>query len=136
MLNAALTYTDNGAGSPQAVGLSGVGLTAATPSPAQVDFGPVQVSSKSPAATVTLTNNSNSAITVNRVSVGGPNKGEFTITSETCQNQTLAPGGTCHVLIVFRPEAAGSRTATLTFTDSATNSPQTVPLLGTGVTSR
>jgi hypothetical protein len=37
------------------------------------------------------------------------------------------------VSITFTPMALGKRTGTLTFTDNAVNSPQTVPLAGTGV---
>jgi hypothetical protein len=46
---------------------------------------------------------------------------------------TLAPYATCAVEITFNPTAAGSRTGTLTVTDNAPLSPQTVTLLGTGI---
>jgi hypothetical protein len=35
--------------------------------------------------------------------------------------------------VVFNPQATGSRSASLTLSDNASNSPQTVSLTGTGV---
>ena len=46
----------------------------------------------------------------------------------------LAVGGTCTVSVTFTPTAVGSRPGTLTITDNASNSPQTVNLTGTGTT--
>jgi len=46
---------------------------------------------------------------------------------------TLGPGGTCTVNVVFTPTATGPITGTLTFTDGAPGSPQTVSLSGTGI---
>lgn len=131
--NASLLYSDNAAGSPQAVGLSGVGLQGAIASPQQVDFGSVVINSKSGPVTVTLTNESTSPVTVSRETLDGASKGDYTVTSETCQNQTLQPAASCQVVLVFRPQALGTRSATLTFTDTASNSPQVVPLTGLGV---
>jgi archaellum component FlaF (FlaF/FlaG flagellin family) len=129
-----LTISDNATGAPQAVALSAVGLGGlASLSTTSVDFGSVRVNSKSAPGTITLTNTGNIAVKVSKATLSGPNKGEYTITSETCQNQTVEPGASCQVVIIFRPESAGARPAILTLTDSALNSPQTVSLSGTGV---
>ena len=40
--------------------------------------------------------------------------------------------GTCTINVTFAPTAVGARTGTLTFTDNARGSPQTIPLTGTG----
>ena len=45
---------------------------------------------------------------------------------------TLAAGATCTVRVTFTPTQKGARTGNLTFTDNAPNSPQQVPLSGTG----
>ncbi len=63
--------------------------------------------------------------------VSGTNAGDFAIASNTC-GASLAGSASCTVSITFKPTATGSRTATLTFTDAAGNSPQTVALSGTG----
>jgi titin len=44
----------------------------------------------------------------------------------------VAAGGNCTIGVTFTPSAAGQRVATLSFTDNASGSPQTVSLTGTG----
>jgi hypothetical protein len=133
-LSASVTFNDDAVGSPQVLSLSGVGLGAVgSVSPSSLDFGSVIVAAKSAPQTVTLTNSGNRGFTISREIIGGPYKGDYSMTSENCRNQTLAPGTSCQVTIVFRPEALGSRPATLTFTDDALNAPQSVPLLGSGM---
>lgn len=132
--NASLLFNDDGNGSPQAVSLSGLGLApAASPFPQQLDFGNVVVRSRSASATVTLKSTGNVILNVSRVALSGPNKGDYTITSESCQGKSLVPGVACQVVIEFRPEALGTRLATLTFTDNGSDSPQSVSLRGVGI---
>jgi hypothetical protein len=134
MLAAFLLFNDDASGSPQAVSLSGVGLApGASLSTSKIDFGSVVVNTKSATATVTLTSAGNLTLNIGQVTLSGLNKGDYTITSENCQFQSLAPGSTCQVTIGFRPEAVGARIADLTLTDNALNSPQSVSLTGTGV---
>ncbi|HUO05684.1 MAG TPA: choice-of-anchor D domain-containing protein [Candidatus Binataceae bacterium] len=45
---------------------------------------------------------------------------------------TLAPGGSCTISVTYRPSAPTTQAGTLTITDNANGSPQTVPLSGTG----
>ncbi|MEA2346467.1 MAG: hypothetical protein QOG62_254 [Thermoleophilaceae bacterium] len=45
----------------------------------------------------------------------------------------LAPGGSCGIDVQFEPQASGSRTADLRFNDEAGNSPQLIPVSGTGL---
>ena len=128
-----LTIADDAIGAPQNVSLSAVGLgSIGSVSPASLDFGNVVVNSKSTPSTLTFANTGNTPLTISRVTIGGTYKGDYTITSESCQNQTLAPGASCKVTIVFRPGGLGGRPASLTFTDFALNSPQVVPLAGSG----
>ena len=58
--------------------------------------------------------------------------GDFAISANTC-GATLAAKKSCKVSITFTPMALGALTGMLTFADNAANSPQTVPLSGTGV---
>ena len=44
----------------------------------------------------------------------------------------MAPGASCTIDVGFKQAAKGARTGTLTLTDNAGNSPQTVALTGTG----
>src|SRR2546427_11929916 len=48
--------------------------------------------------------------------------------------RSLAAGANCVLNLTFTPTAASARTATLTITDDAAGSPQSVSLTGTGVT--
>jgi hypothetical protein len=74
---------------------------------------------------ITIVNNSSTAITNFNFSVTG----EFAISSNTC-GTSLAPGASCIVYVTFDPTSVGTQTGTLTITDSACNSPQTVNLAG------
>lgn len=137
-----LTFTDTAAGSPQSVALTGTGLAAVRtlefyPS-SGANFGSdVPVGIESGAITVYAQNAGTSAVTIDRVLVSG----DFLITSTNCPTTALAgttEDGTgslayCSVNVNFKPTAAGLRTGTLTFIDSATNSPQTVSLSGNAI---
>jgi len=60
----------------------------------------------------------------------GADPGDFAETN-TC-GASLAARSRCTISLTFTPGATGTRTATLTVTDSANNSPQTMALTGTG----
>ena len=131
---ASLTFTDSASGSPQSVALSGVGGSApatASASPASLSFPGTSVASSSAPLTVTLTNGPGSPISISSIGVSGSNASDFLVSSNTC-GASLAIAASCTVSIVFEPGAAGTRTANLTFADSATNSPQIVALSGSG----
>jgi hypothetical protein len=55
----------------------------------------------------------------------------FAVASNPC-GASIAGGSGCTVGVTFSPTATGAVTGTLTFTDSAPGSPQSVNLLGTG----
>lgn len=103
----------------------------ATPSSNPLVF-PATILGDNTGTTLTITNNGNGTnLTVSSVAISGTNKSDFT---ETNNCTTVPPnGGTCTVTVSFTPAAAGTRTATLTITDNASNSPQAVTLSGTGV---
>ncbi len=90
-------------------------------------FGNQQVNEKSTALVETVTNNQSVALNITGISTGG---GVFT-QSNTCQS-AIAPGGSCTIDVYFTPSAAGLATGTLTITDDASTSPQSVALAGTG----
>jgi len=117
----------------QTVALSGTGVA-----PPGVSLSPVSamtfaatgVGLTATAQTVTLTDNGGLPLLIQSMAVTGdfaPVAG-----SNTC-GATLAVGGACTVEIAFTPTAAGSRTGSVTITDNAGSSPQSVQLTGTGV---
>ena len=66
--------------------------------------------------------------------IGGTNAGDFAKGTDTCTGATVGVGAHCAVTLTFTPGAAGSRGATLTFSDNAPGGgTQTVSLSGTGV---
>ena len=51
--------------------------------------------------------------------------------TDTC-GSNVAAGSICTVNVMFKPSATGTRSASVTVTDNAATSPQTVPLTGSG----
>ena len=132
--SAQLQITDNAAGSPQTVALTGTGVVVAAPAvtltPASLSFGNQSVGLASAASAVVLANTGNSALTVGSISVAGANAPDFAQTN-TC-TAAIAPAASCSISVVFTPAMSGPRSAQIIITDNASGSPQQVPLSGTG----
>jgi subtilase family serine protease len=130
--SASVSITDNAAGSPQQVPLSGTGTTAKL-SPTPLSLGTLAVGLTSPVHKVTLTNVGTTAITISSIAVTGTDPGDFPETATTCTS-SLAAAASCTVSLQFKPARTGVRSADLTVTDTAPGSPQQVPLSGIGTT--
>lgn len=127
-----LRVTDNAAGSPQAVSLSGTGFgPAVTLSPTSITFPVTLDFVTSSAQTVTVRNSGTATLTISSIAITGTNAAEFAISSKTC-GTTLAASASCNVSITFRPQVAAVRNASLAVTDNAPGSPHSVALSGTG----
>jgi trimeric autotransporter adhesin len=130
--SAAVSITDNAAGNPQQVPLSGTGTTAKL-SPTPLAFGTLAVGLTSAVKKVTLTNVGTTALTISSIAVTGAEAADFPETATTC-GSSLAAAASCTVSLTFKPSTTGARSANLTVTDNAAGSPQQVPLSGTGTT--
>ncbi len=135
--SASISVTDNAPGSTQTVPLTGTGTApAVTLSGTTVAFGNVNVNdTKAASPAITLTNSGTGPLTISSIAVGGTNAGDFSQTN-TCpvSPATLAPAANCTITPSFKPTATGARgPATLTTTDDANPTTQTVTLSGTGV---
>ena len=98
-------------------------------------FGNLSVGQTSSAQTLTITSNGGQALSLNTISITGPNSSDFSVTGDTCHVPTvLQVGSSCSVLISFTPSATGARSATLTITDNASPPAESVQLSGTGLT--
>jgi hypothetical protein len=106
---------------------------AASVNVSSLDFGDIVLGLTSRTRTVTLSNTGTAALTVSAVSISGGTAGDFAKVSDRCSGTTLAIGGACTEMITFRPSYFGARTSTLSFSDNASGSPQTVALSGNGV---
>src|SRR5437899_2785054 len=134
---ATLTITDDAADSPQSMSLAGTGIApAVTLAPTNLAFGTQRVSTPSPVQTVTLTTSGTSPLSIATAVLGGANAGDFALASgTTCiTGATLAAGAYSVLNPPSLHAALPIRTATLTITDDAAGSPQSVSLTGTGVT--
>jgi hypothetical protein len=130
-LSAAMSITDDAPGSPQTVGLAGTGTAAvATLSPLNLPFLGQYVKHSGPPQTVTLTNTGTATLAITNVAVSPADFGMVS-TSTPC-GSSLAAGSSCTIGVFFDPTAMGTRTGTLSVTDNAAGSPQTVTLTGMG----
>jgi hypothetical protein len=125
-----LTCTDNASPTTQTVKLTGTGEgPVVSLSPTSLTFASQTVGTSSSPQRVTLKNTGNVALSITSIKISG----EFSETS-TCTS-SLAVNATCTVSVTFKPTAAGTTTGTLTFTDNAYPTTQTVSLTGTGASS-
>jgi trimeric autotransporter adhesin len=135
-------YTSSGTGGSNSneillsgTGTAGTTTTTATLSPNPLAFGGQEIGTISPAGVVTLSNTGSAGLTGITPTLTGTNASAYAmLTSGTnvC-GATLAAGATCNIYVTFTPSATGSLPATLSVADSASGSPQTVSLTGTGV---
>jgi hypothetical protein len=99
--------------------------------PTSLSFPAETVGVTSPAKAVTIINNRNVVVSMDGFAFTGANTGDFGDPSTTC-GSTLAARKSCKVEVTFAPLASGKRSAVLNVNDSATGSPQTINLAGTG----
>jgi MBG domain/Bacterial Ig-like domain (group 3)/Transmembrane protein 131-like N-terminal len=100
---------------------------AATLSPTSLDFGHSPVGVQTVSQPVTVTNTGTASLNISSISTSGDY-----LESENCTIGPIAPGDSCTIYASFLPTAIGTRTGSLSITDDATDSPQTVSLTGVG----
>ena len=129
---ASILASDNAAGNPHSVPLAGTATQAAISiSPSAANFANQLVGSASPPLAITVTNSGTGVLQVGAISFSGPNSADF-VEKDTCKG-TVAPPANCVINVTFTPAALGARTATLTLTDNAPDTPQSVTLSGAGI---
>ena len=126
-----VTITDDASDSPQVISLSGTGIAEgqadASLSRHEIDFANQLVGTTSAVQEVTL--KSTGTIALNIASIVA--SANFGVTDDC--GATLAVDATCTLDITFMPNAAGSFSGTVTITDDANDSPQTISLTGVGI---
>jgi hypothetical protein len=118
--NATLTFKANtgtaGADVEVTINLTGKGIPepVAIFSPSvttdKLDFGIVKVGSSSE-KTVTITNAGGYNLVLSQGTIEGTDKGQFSLSSDTCSGKTIAPNGSCSITIKFSPTSTGAKTA-------------------------
>jgi hypothetical protein len=101
-----------------------------TVSPTSLAFGSQAMGINSTVQQVILDNGSITALTISNIAFGGTNPGDFTQTNNC--GTSVAAGQSCIISVTFNPAGTGARSATLSLSDSAGNSPQVVTLTGNG----
>ncbi len=125
--SAAVTLTDNATNTPQSVSLTGTGVAPVTLSASTLAFGTVLVDASKAAPAVTLTNQMNVALTGITIAASGTGYSQ----TNTC-GTSIAAGATCTITVTFAPTVTGASSGSITITDNAGNSPQSITLTGTG----
>jgi hypothetical protein len=98
-----------------------------TLSTSTLTFGYHQIGIQGLGQALTLTNGGVVPVSISSMTIDNP---DFTQTNNC--GTTVAPHHSCTVGVFFKPTRPTNETGTLTITDNASNSPQTVALSGTG----
>jgi 6-phosphogluconolactonase (cycloisomerase 2 family) len=128
---ASLTATDNAPGSPQAMLVSGTGVSATsavTLLPGNLSFSTITQGTTGTSHSVNVTNSGTANLNIFSVALGGANPNDF-ILANGCSG-SVAINASCTLSVTFSPLGAGQRTASVSISDDAPNSPQTVDLSG------
>jgi hypothetical protein len=102
-----------------------------TLSPTSLNFGNQMVDVSSNPQVVTLTNTGSSSLSITTIKISGGNHIDFSQTNNC--GSSLGANASCTINVGFTPSKTGSRTSTVSISDNASGSPQSVALSGTGV---
>jgi len=134
--SATLQISDNAPASPQSIALSGTGV-APNPSlafaPGGLTFNPVAQGVTEGPQPIQITNIGSATLHISNVALGGSNPQDFLATNN-CTASPVAVNASCTINVTFTPSATGNRSASITLTDDAPNSPQTLFVEGSGAT--
>jgi hypothetical protein len=124
---ATITISDNAAGSPHKISLSGTGaLSVVKINPINLVFSKQAVGTTSGVKTVKLTNNGTVPLNITSIVASA----EFAQTN-TC-GTSVAAGATCVISVTFTPAAIWTRSGYITINDSVPDTPQLIPVAGMG----
>jgi hypothetical protein len=126
---ASLVLTDNTISSPQVVNITGTGLSPWLETyTSQLNFGNQDVNTSSGAQIAMLTNQGNETLNISDIAITDG----FSQTNNC--GAGIAAGASCNISVTFSPTQAITYPGSLTFSDSAPNSPQTTfSLSGSGI---
>lgn len=131
-VNGAITIVDSAAGSPHVASLSVTG-TAPTASltPSSLAFGNQTVGTATSLQSASLANTGTGPMTFT-IALGGTDPGDYILLANACSSP-LQAGQSCLIPVEFKPTTSGSRPASIVVTDSASGSPHSTTLSGTGI---
>src|SRR2546422_122498 len=133
-ITGSVSIVSNAPNSPYTIALSGIGVQPLQPQlsvvPPSASFGDVAVGTRN-SQTITLINSGTGNVTISQAT---PSGNGFSMTGLTVP-LTLSAGQRTSFNVAFAPASAGSVTGSLSLVSDAPNSPSTIALSGTGVTS-
>ena len=124
-----LNVTDNGAGSPQSVAITGAG-TVISFSPTSLNFGNQTHGTSSTPQNITVTNVGGTAVSITGIAITGPQASSFSQTNNC--GASLAGGAACTIAVTFTLPSTGVSNGTIVVSDSGGGNQQTVRLSGSG----
>jgi len=134
--SAILYISDNLAGSPQQVTVSGTAISGAqlSLSATTLTFPATTVGATAATQYLTLKSTGFQPVVVNKVVLSS---GDFDLSDQagtctTAATTSLVPGADCNIRVKFHPTATGARTASVVISSNSPASPQSVSLNGTG----
>ncbi len=127
-----VAVTDGAPGSPQSVYMYATVIDPKLSLPPVLGFGKHKAGTTSSAKRVKVTNPGTSPLNVSGLTISPSEYFQFAEGTTCTATTTLAPGGDCFLYITFSPSVAGPYSGSVTFTDNAQNSPQSLALSGTG----
>jgi Abnormal spindle-like microcephaly-assoc'd, ASPM-SPD-2-Hydin len=123
-----ISFTDNAAGSPQAIILSGSGVTqnsTLSANPASAAFGTVAVGGTG-TQTITLSNSGNASTTISAVTITGAGFNAIGLTAPL----VIPAGQSATFTAQFAPATAGSAVGNITIASNASNAALSIALSG------
>jgi hypothetical protein len=126
-----LALVSNAPTSPTAISLSGSGVSQIlqlSPSATSLNFGSVTLGASS-TQSVALTNTGNSSVSVSQIGEAGSGFSVIGLSLPV----SLSPGQSASFSVDFAPTAVGSMTGAVSVVSSATNSPLSISLSGSGL---
>jgi hypothetical protein len=133
--SAVISITDDASNSPESIQVSGTATSAPSTTPAvslsstSLSFAAITQGTSSAGQNATVTNSGGGPLHISSVVLGGANSGDFILTNG-CTATAYAVNANCTLGVSFAPLASGARSATVTLTDDAANSPQGINLGG------
>ncbi len=102
-------------------------------SPTSLAFGNQATGTTSSSQSISLKNTGSATLSITAIQLTGGYPNQY-VQTNNC-GTSLAAGATCTITVQFAPINLGSLTAVVSLTDNASNSPQSVSLSGSGVSS-
>jgi hypothetical protein len=132
--NATLTVTSESQSSPLTIPLQAVVLSGpkAVPNPPSIDFGVVEVGQSSDPQTVTITNEGDFPLEVQQALIVSGTPSAFVISSNSCLNTSIIPGGSCSFDVVLTPTRSGDFGAAIYIITNTPAPTEQLPLQGVG----